>query len=46
MKIIRLAVSRMYGVPRGFYAEAKRLDLPNLSFLAGKARSLGLRERD
>ncbi|MHA2052618.1 MAG: hypothetical protein ACW99F_03370 [Candidatus Hodarchaeales archaeon] len=44
MRFIREGVQKRRPLPPGFYAEAKRLDLPNLNLLAAKAESLNLKE--
>lgn len=44
LRFIKEAVMKRRNLPVGFYAEAKRLNLPNLNVLAAKAKSLGLKD--
>lgn len=44
IRFIAQAISRYKPLPKGFYAEVKRLNTKNLNFLAMKAKSLGLKD--
>jgi hypothetical protein len=44
LRFIKEAVMKRRNLPVGFYAEVDRLNLPNLSNLARRAKSLGLKD--
>jgi len=44
LRFIKEAVMKMRPLPMGFYAAAKKANLPNLNVLVAKAKSMGLKE--